>query len=301
MKILSGNSNQPLAEKVASLLGLSLVKSSLRTFTDKEICIEILEDLADEDVLLIQSTSSPVNDNLMELFIMLNAVKQCSPKSITAVIPYYGYSRQDRLITPYSSIGAEVTAQLFMSAGIHKIITVDIHSHRLEKFFNIPLQNVSVIPLFAEDITTSNPCQKRVIVSPDQGGIQRAQNLADALKTESVFIHKHRAKNGAVTISAIEGSVKDQDCIIIDDIVDTATTLCKASEALIKAGATSVRAYVTHGIFSTDSIEQINGSPLIELVLTDSVLPTSALLACQKIRYLSSAPLLAKAIKYMRA
>jgi len=296
MKILSGNSNKPLAEKIASFLSVPLVRASLKTFPDKEIFVEIVDDLKGEDIFLIQSTSFPVNDNFMELLITLNAIKQGSPRSITVVIPYYGYARQDRLIIPQSSIAAELTAHLLQATDVNRIITVDLHAPHIKKYFTIPIDNLSMAPVFREDILASHSLENLLIVSPDAGGHERAQMLAHSLNVKAITLFKDRDEITGTCTMKLETSVIDQNCIIIDDIVDTGETLCKAAELLMQKGATSVRAYCTHAILSGSTLEKITLSPLQEVVCTDSIFLPLSEKQCVKLRKLSMAPLLATTI-----
>lgn len=297
MKILSGNSNKPLAEKISSFLGLSLVKTSLKIFSDKEIFVEILDELKGEDVFLIQSISFPVNDTLMELLITLNALKQSSPRSITVIIPYYGYARQDRLITNQSSVASELLAYLLQSTEIKRIITVDLHAPQIKKYFTIPLENLSTAPLFCEDILTFHSLENLLIVSPDAGGQDRAQILGHYLNVDVITLQKERNENSRTCIIKLNDSVVDQNCIIVDDIVDTAETLCKASELLMEKGAKSVNAYCTHPILSGSAFDKITLSPLQEVVFTDSILTPLLEKQHPKLRHLSIAFLLAGAIR----
>ncbi|AIL12763.1 hypothetical protein IM40_03275 [Candidatus Paracaedimonas acanthamoebae] len=297
MKIFSGNSNKPLAEKIASFLSLPLIRASFKTFPDKEIFVEIFDDLKGEDIFLIQSTSFPVNDNFMELVITLNTIKQCSPRSITAVIPYYGYARQDRHTTPQSSIASELTARLLQVTGVNRIITVDLHTPQIKKYFTLPVDNLSMTTLFCEDILASYPLENLLIVSPDAGGHERAQVLAHHLNVKAITLHKARDEITGTCNMQFKTSVIDQNCIIIDDIVDTGETLCKAAEFLMQKGAKSVNAYCTHRILSGTSLEKIALSPLQEVVFTDSIFSSISRKGCTKLRQLSIAPLLAKTIR----
>ncbi|MBN9412810.1 MAG: ribose-phosphate diphosphokinase [Candidatus Paracaedimonas acanthamoebae] len=296
MKILSGNSNKPLAEKISSFLGLPLVKTSLKIFSDKEIFVEILDELKGEDVFLIQAISFPVNDTLMELLITLNALKQSSPCSITVVIPYYGYARQDRLITNQSSVASELIAQLLQSTKIKRIITIDLHAPQIKKYFTIPLDNLSTAPLFCKDILTFHSLENLLIVSPDAGGQDRAQMLAHHLNVDVITLQKERNESSRTCTMKLNASVVDQNCIIVDDIVDTAETLCKASELLMEKGAKSVNAYCTHPLLSGSAFDKITLSPLQEVVFTDSIFTPMSEKQHPKFRHLSIAFLLAEAI-----
>ncbi len=296
MKIISGNSNRLLAEKIASFLNIPLVKSSLKTFSNKEISVEILEELTGEDVFVIQSTSFPVNDNLMELLITLDAIKRNNPKSLTAVIPYFGYSRQDRETLASSSIPAHLVAHLIMTSGADKIITIDLHSSYLQQLPNISLENIPITPIFYEAISMTAFSSDTLIISPDQGGNDRAQALAKLLNLDVVSLYKQRNAESGTCIMELSTSVKRRPCIIIDDIVDTAETLCKAAEILLKAEAKSVEAYITHSVLTGDALKRIETSCLDNVYVTDSILPSLSNRECFKIRYLSVAPLILKAI-----
>lgn len=297
MKILSGTSNQPLAEKIASFLHLPLVKASFQTFPDKEIFIEIFDDLKDTDIFLIQSTSSPVNDNLIELLMTLNTIKRRSPRSITAVVPYFGYARQDGPITPHASIASELTADLLQATGVNRLITVDLHAPHIKKYFKIPLETLSMTPFFCEDILAAHSLENLLIVSPDAGGQERAQVLAHSLNVKAITLHKKRDKLTGACSMQLDANVRDQNCLIIDDIVDTGETLCKAAELLIEKGARSLRAYCTHAILSGIAREKIALSPLHEVVFTDSILPVLSERSSPKLRQLSMASLLANSIR----
>lgn len=297
MKILSGTSNKPLSEKIASLLGLPLVNASFKMFPDKEILVEIYDDLRGEDIFLIQSTSSPVNDHLMELLITLNAINQAFPRSVTAIIPYYGYSRQDRLFTDQSSIASELIARLLQATSLNRIITIDLHAPKINKYFMMPLHNLSMVSLFCEDIRTFHSLENLLIVSPDAGGHKRAQAIAHSLNVKAITLHKNRDKKAHTCHIELEDSVLNQNCIIIDDIVDTGETLCKASELLIQKGAKSVNAYCTHQVLSGFALDKIALSPLQKVVFTDSIHAPLIEKDSSKLRHLSIAPMLAKTIQ----
>lgn len=296
MKILSGTSNPPLSAKVASLLDLSLVKTSFKMFPDKEILVEIYDDLKGEDIFLIQSTSYPVNDHLMELLITLNTLEQAFPRSITAIIPYYGYSRQDRPSTDQSSMASKLIARLLEVTSLNKIITLDLHAPQISPYFKTPLYNLSTASLFSEDIRVFHALENLLIVSPDAGGHERAHLVAHSLNVKAITLHKTRDKNTNACHIELNDSVQNKDCIIIDDIVDTGETLCKASDLLIEKGAKSVNAYCTHQVLSGSALDKITLSPLQQIVFTDSIYAPFIGKDTSKLRYLSVAPLLAKAI-----
>ncbi|OJX09332.1 MAG: hypothetical protein BGO77_04675 [Caedibacter sp. 37-49] len=296
MKIVSGSSNRPLAEKIAFSLNIPLVKSSLKIFSNKEFCVKIFEELTGEDVFVIQSTSFPVNDNLMELMITLDAIKSNNPRSVTAVIPYFGYSRQDRQTITSSSIPANLIAQLIITSGADKIITVDLHSEHLRKFSNLSLQNVPITSVFYEAIASDYLPKDTLIISPDQGGIDRAHALAKLLNLDVVSLYKRRHAESGTCIMSLETSVKGRPCILIDDIVDTAETLCKASETLKQAEAKSVKAYITHGVLTGDAVKRIEASCLDNVYITDSIYSSILNHKCLKIQSLSVAPLIIEAL-----
>ncbi len=296
MKIVSGSSNRPLAEKIAFSLNIPLVKSSLKIFSNKEFCVKIFEELTGEDVFVIQSTSFPVNDNLMELMITLDAIKSSNPRSVTAVIPYFGYSRQDRQTITSSSIPANLIAQLIMASGADKIITVDLHSKHLQKLSNLSLQNVPITSVFFEAIASDSLPKDTLIISPDQGGIDRAHALAKLLNLDVVSLYKQRHAESGTCIMSLETSVKGRPCLLIDDIIDTAETLCKASETLRQAEAKSVKAYITHGVLTGDAVKRIEASCLDNVYITDSIYSSFLNHECFKIQYLSVAPLIKEAL-----
>ncbi len=298
MKLISGNANKPLAEKIAQILGVSCVKSNITNFADGEISVEILESMRGEDVYIIQSTSYPVNDNLMELLIIIDALKRASAKSITAVVPYFGYARQDRKSAPRTPISAKLVANLITKAGVDKLITLDLHAAQIQGFFDVPVDNLYGNILFVEDIRAKfSSLSDVVIVSPDIGGVMRARSVAKWLGCDLAIIDKRRSVPGVSEVMNIIGEVKDKNCILIDDIADSAGTFCNASIALNKAGATSVYAYVTHGVFSSKAIVNINNSPIVEFICTDSINSIAKTNHIEKIRYLSVAQLLAQSIK----
>jgi ribose-phosphate pyrophosphokinase len=273
-----------------------LTKAMIRRFADMEVFVEILENVRGEDVFVIQPTSYPANDNLMELLILIDALRRGSARRITAVVPYYGYARQDRKTGPRSPISAKLVANLLTVAGASRMLTMDLHAGQIQGFFDIPLDNLHAAPVFVKHIKATMPKNDIVVVSPDVGGVVRARSLAKRIDADLAIIDKRREKAGASEVMNIIGEVKGRACILIDDIVDSAGTLCNAAVALKEAGATSVRSYVTHGVLSGGAVERVNNSPLEKLVITDSIVATSELKKSSKVEQLSVAPLLAEAV-----
>ena len=296
MKLIAGNSNRLLAEAIAGHMGMVLTKAMIRRFADMEVFVEILENVRGEDVFVIQPTSYPANDNLMELLILIDALRRGSARRITAVVPYYGYARQDRKTGPRSPISAKLVANLLTVAGASRMLTMDLHAGQIQGFFDIPLDNLHAAPVFVKHIKATMPKNDIVVVSPDVGGVVRARSLAKRIDADLAIIDKRREKAGASEVMNIIGEVKGRACILIDDIVDSAGTLCNAAVALKEAGATSVRSYVTHGVLSGGAVERVNNSPLEKLVITDSIVATSELKKSSKVEQLSVAPLLAEAV-----
>ena len=297
MRILACNSNRPLAQAIADYLGTGLTKANIRRFSDMEIFVEISENVRGEDVFVIQSTCSPTNDNLMELLITLDALKRGSARRTTAVIPYFGYARQDRKSGPRTPISAKLVANLITTAGADRVVTLDLHSGQIQGFFDIPLDNLFAAPVFINDIKSSSEDGKGVmIVSPDVGGVVRARLLASRLDADLAIIDKRRERAGVSEVMNIIGDVRGRRCILVDDIVDSAGTLCNAAVALMKAGAECVSAYVTHGVLSGAAVERVIASPLRELVITDSIPSTTAVAAANNIRQITIAPLMAESI-----
>ncbi len=296
MKILSGNSNRPLAEAIANRLNLALTKANIRRFSDMEVFVEILENVRGEDVFVVQSTSFPANDTLMELLVTIDALRRGSARRITAVIPYFGYARQDRKSGPRTPISAKLVANLITTAGANRVVTLDLHSGQIQGFFDIPLDNLFAAPVFANDIVDRAQGETPMIVSPDVGGVVRARHIARRLDADLAIIDKRRERAGHSEVMNIIGEVKGRRCILIDDIVDSAGTLCNAAEALAKAGATEVAAYVTHGVLSGGAVARVTASPLASLSITDSIQATEAMKLARNIRQLAIAPLIAEAI-----
>jgi ribose-phosphate pyrophosphokinase len=297
MKILTCNSNRPLAEAISTYLNLPMTKASVRRFSDMEIFVEIQENVRGEDVFVIQSTSYPVNDNLMELLITLDALKRSSARRVTAVIPYYGYARQDRKSAARTPISAKLVAHMVTTAGADRVLTVDLHAGQIQGFFDIPTDNLFAAPVFIKDIKERHNGDDLVIVSPDVGGVVRARAIAKRLDADLAIIDKRRERAGVSEVMNIIGDVKGRRCILVDDIVDSAGTLCNAAEALSEAGASAVSAYVSHGVLSGGAVTRVVSSPLETLVTTDSILATEAVRVSRNIRQLSIAPLMAEAIQ----
>lgn len=296
MKLIACNSNRPLAEGIAQYLKTPLAEATIRHFADDEIFLEILENVRGQDVFVIQSTSKPANDHLMELLVTIDALKRGSARRITACIPYFGYARQDRKSGPRTPISAKLVADLLTTAGANRVLTLDLHAGQIQGFFNIPVDNLFATPLFQKDIQEHFPSEDFLVVSPDVGGVVRARSLAKRLSCGLAVIDKRREKPGVSEVMNVIGEVKNLHCLITDDIVDSAGTICNAAIALMDAGAASVRAYVTHGVFSPPALEWIDSSPLQEVVVTDSILATDEVKKCIKIRQIPLAPLLGEAI-----
>ena len=296
MKILACNSNRPLAEAMAAYLNLPLTKASIRRFSDMEVFVEIQENVRGEDVFVIQSTSYPANDNLMELLVCIDALKRGSARRITAVMPYFGYARQDHKSGPRTPISAKLVANLIARAGADRVLTIDLHAGQIQGFFDIPLDHLYGATVFAKDIKEHYDNQRLMIISPDVGGVVRARAIAKRLDADLVIIDKRREQAGISEVMNIIGDVKDRSCILIDDIVDSAGTLCNAAEALMEAGATAASAYVTHGVLSGGAVARVSSSPLTTLVTTDSIMATEAVRVSHNIKQLTVAPLMAEAI-----
>jgi ribose-phosphate pyrophosphokinase len=296
MKIITGNSNKPLSAAISAYLNLPLTKASIRRFSDEEIFVEIHENVRGEDVFVVQPTSYPANDNLMELLVTLDALRRGSAKRATAVIPYYGYARQDRKSGPRTPISAKLVANLITVAGAHRVLTLDLHAGQIQGFFDIPTDNLFAAPVFAKDIEDKYNGDGLTIVSPDVGGVVRARAIAKRLDADLAIIDKRRERAGVSEVMNIIGDVAGQRCILVDDIVDSAGTLCNAAEALVEAGGKSVCAYVTHGVLSGGAVARVTASPLEELVTTDSIQATEAVRVAHNIRQITIAPLLGEAI-----
>ena len=298
MKLMAGNSNGPLAAAISAYLNMPLIKASVRRFSDAEIFVEIHENVRGEDMFLIQSTSNPANDNLMELLICIDALRRASARRITAVLPYFGYARQDRKAGPRTPISAKLVANLITVAGTSRVLTMDLHAGQIQGFFDIPTDNLYAEPVMSADILQHLNGQPLTVVSPDVGGVVRARALARRLSNAPLaIIDKRRERAGESEVMNIIGDVSGRVCVLCDDIVDSAGTLCNAATALKDAGAQSVFAYVSHGVLSGQAVERVMASGLEELVVTDSIAAPDAVKSCSKIRRLSVAPLLAEAMR----
>jgi ribose-phosphate pyrophosphokinase len=296
MKLVTGNSNLELANAVARYLELPLTDCSVKRFADKEIFVEIKENVRGEDVFVLQSTSFPANDNLMELLILTDALRRSSARRITAVIPYFGYARQDRKSASRTPISAKLVANLITQAGVNRVITLDLHAAQIQGFFDIPTDNLYSAPVLTRDIQQHYDTGRLMIVSPDVGGVARARATAQRIGADLAIVDKRRPRAGVSEVMNIIGDVSGHDCILIDDIVDSGGTLMNAAEALLQAGATEVSAYITHGVLSGEAAERIAASKLKELVITDSIEETEAVRDARNIRRITIAPLIGEAI-----
>lgn len=297
MKIVSCNSNRPLAQAVADNLQLPLVNASVRRFADMEIFVEFHENIRGEDVFVVQSTSAPANDHLMELLITLDALRRSSARRITAVVPYFGYARQDRKTGPRTPISAKLVANLITEAGADRVLTLDLHAGQLQGFFDIPVDNLFAAPLFVQDIKDRYAGRNLMVVSPDVGGVVRARAIATRLHTDLAIIDKRRPQAGVSEVMNVIGDVRERDCIIVDDIIDSGGTHCNAAEAIMRNGARSVSAYVTHGVFSGGAVARVGASSIEMLTVTDSIAATESVRAGANLRQLPIAPLLAEAMR----
>ncbi|WP_187972242.1 ribose-phosphate pyrophosphokinase [Aquibium microcysteis] len=296
MKLFAGNSNRVLAEAVARYLNIPLGRASVRRFADQEIFVEIQENVRGEDVFILQSTSYPANDHLMELLIMIDAFRRSSARRITAVIPYFGYARQDRRASGRTPISAKLVANLITRSGADRVLTLDLHAGQIQGFFDIPTDNLFALPVLVRDVKAHYQTSNVVVVSPDVGGVVRARALAKRVETLLAIVDKRRERPGESEVMNIIGDVAGKDCLLIDDIVDSGGTLCNAADALLANGATSVTAYITHGVLSGGAVARIASSKLKELVITDSIQPTSGVEAAPNIRVVSIADLIGEAI-----
>ena len=298
MKLLAGNSNRALAEAVASHLDVPLTRAQVKRFADNEVWVTIDENVRGEDVFILQSTNYPANDNLMELLVCIDALKRASARRITAVMPYFGYARQDRKTGGRTPISAKLVANLIERAGADRVLTMDLHSGQIQGFFDIPTDNLISAPLLATDIKENYEKPSEImIVSPDVGGVVRALAVASRLNAELAIVDKRRSGPGKSEVANVIGDVDGRRCILFDDMIDGGGTLCNAAQALIDAGATEVSAYVTHGVMSGAAVERVNGSVLKELVMTDSIPAPDRALEGGKIRYVSCDKLLGEAIR----
>ena len=296
MRLISGSANRPLSEGIAKFLSLELADCLIRRFADEEVFVEVRENVRGADVFVIQPTSYPANDHVMELLILIDALRRASAKRITAVIPYFGYARQDRKVGPRTPISAKLVSNLITEAGAHRVLTLDLHAGQIQGFFDIPTDNLTASPVIKDDIKEhfdSIP----MIVSPDVGGVVRARHLASRINADLAIVDKRREKAGESEVMNIIGDVSGRDCVLLDDIVDSAGTLCNAAQALQDAGAKKVTAYVTHGVLSGKAVARVSESPLSELVITNSIRATGEIKNSSSIRVLDIAPLMGEAIR----
>jgi ribose-phosphate pyrophosphokinase len=296
MKLVSGNSNRPLAEAISGYLKVPLARASVRRFADMEIFVEVQENARGEDVFVIQSTSFPANDHLMELLIMIDALRRASARRITAVIPYFGYARQDRKTAARTPISAKLVANLITHAGVDRVLTVDLHAGQIQGFFDIPTDNLFGAPVMVRDIKEHMNSSDKVVVSPDVGGVVRARAIAKRIDAPLAIVDKRRERPNESEVMNIIGDVADRSCILVDDIVDSGGTLVNAADALLAEGAKDVYAYITHGVLSGGALSRVASSRLKELVITDSIQPTQAVRVARNIRVVSIAPLIGEAI-----
>lgn len=295
--MIAGNSNRPLAEAVSAYLGVPLAKASMKRFSDSEVFVEIQENVRGQDVFVIQSTAYPANDNLMELLITIDALRRGSARRITAVIPYFGYARQDRKTGGRTPITAKLVANLITSAGVDRVLTMELHAGQIQGFFDLPVDNLIIAPVFIPDIEKKFKGQPLVLVSPDVGGVVRARALAKRLEADLAIIDKRREAAGVSEVMHVIGDVNGKVCIMVDDIVDSGGTLCNAATALKENGAREVYSYVVHGVLSGAAVSKINASVMEKMVISDSIAATESILGCAKIERLSIAHLIGEAIK----
>jgi ribose-phosphate pyrophosphokinase len=296
MKILSGTSNLSLSKDIARQLKLKLVNTNIKSFADGEVYVEINENIRGNSVFVIQSTSTPANDNLMELLLCIDALRRSSAKNITAVIPYFGYARQDRKVVPRTSISAKLVSNLITNAGASRIVTVDLHSGQIQGFFDIPVDNLFTTPLFARYIKKNLKNKNLICVSPDVGGVQRTRGLATKINVDLAIIDKRRLQPGKSQVMRIIGNVQNKECIIVDDIIDSGGTIVNAADALVREGAKSVYVFVTHAVLSGEATNKIKKSKINKLIITDSIDTIKKIKNVSKIQVLSIAPLMAEAI-----
>ena len=297
MYIISGNSNPILANQISKELKVKTIDVTVTRFSDQEVFVEINENIRGKNIFVIQSTSMPANDHIMELLITIDALKRASANKVTAVIPYFGYARQDRKVGPRTPISAKLVADILTTAGIDRLLTIDLHAGQIQGFFDIPVDNLYAAPVITKDILKNYKDKDLVVISPDVGGVVRARGIAKRINGDLAIVDKRRDKANESEVMNIIGDINNRDCIIVDDIVDTAGTLCNAAEALINEGANSVSAYITHGVLSGPAIERLQNSKLKELVITDSIAPTKLILDASNIRIINLAPLIAEAIR----
>jgi ribose-phosphate pyrophosphokinase len=297
MRLLAGNSNRPLAEAIAQYLKLPFTKAQVRRFADMEVFVEIQENVRGEDMFVIQSTSYPTNDNLMELLIIIDALRRASARRITAVIPYFGYARQDRKVGSRTPISAKLVANLITHAGADRVLTVDLHAGQIQGFFDIPTDNLYAMPVMVRDINDYLAGHDVMVVSPDVGGVVRARALAKRLSGDLAIVDKRRERAGESEVMNIIGDVQGRTCLLVDDIIDSGGTICNAAEALLAEGAKEVYAYATHGVLSGGAVARIQQSKLKSLVVTDSIAATEEVRKCPNIRRISIAPLIGEAMR----
>ena len=296
MKLVAANSNRPLAEAIANYLDNPLSRCVVRRFADMEIFVEVEENVRGEDVFVIQSTSAPANDHLMELLIIIDALKRASARRITAVVPYFGYARQDRKPGPRTPISAKLVANMIVRAGADRLLTLDLHAGQIQGFFDIPTDNLFAAPVMVQDIKQIFGTDNLMVVSPDVGGVVRARGLAKRIDAPLAIVDKRRERPGDSEVMNVIGDVSGRVCVLVDDIVDSGGTLVNAAQALLDHGAIMVTGYITHGVLSGGAVARIVGSPLKELVITDSIMPSDAVLNAPNIRILPVASLLGEAI-----
>jgi ribose-phosphate pyrophosphokinase len=297
MKVLAGNSNRPLAEAIAKHIGVPLTKASVRRFADMEVFVEVHENVRGEDVFVVQSTSYPANDHLMELLVCIDALRRASARRITAVVPYFGYARQDRKPGPRTPISAKLVANLVTVAGANRVLTLDLHAGQIQGFFDIPTDNLYAAPVMLRDIKEHHNGGDLMVVSPDVGGVVRARAVAKRLDADLAIVDKRRERAGVSEVMNIIGDVAGRRCILVDDIVDSAGTLCNAAAALMEQGAKSVSAYVTHGVLSGGAVARVASSALEELVTTDSIMATEAVRSARNVRQIPIATLMGEAMR----
>jgi len=297
MKLLAGNSNRELSDKIGAYLKLPSTKAVVRRFADMEVFVEIQENVRGEDMFVIQSTSFPANDNIMELLIIIDALRRASARRITAVIPYFGYARQDRKVGPRTPISAKLIANLVTGAGAHRVLTVDLHAGQIQGFFDIPTDNLYAMPVIVRDIHDYLGGDNLMVVSPDVGGVVRARALAKRLGGDLAIVDKRRERAGDSEVMNIIGDVRGRSCILIDDIIDSGGTICNAAQALLEKGAKDVCAYATHGVLSGGAVARVQGSHLKSLVVTDSIAASEEMARSPKIRRISIAPLIGEAMR----
>ncbi len=297
MKLLACNSNPALAQNIAQHLGLKLVDAEIKRFADMEVFVEIKENVRGEDIFVVQSTSYPANDNIMELLIVIDALRRASAKRITAVIPYFGYARQDRKAAPRTPISAKLVANLITSAGADRVLTVDLHANQIQGFFDIPLDNLYASPVFIRHIKENFSLDNLVVVSPDVGGLVRARAIASKIGADLAIVDKRRPRAGVSEVMNIIGEVEGKNCIIVDDMIDSGGTLCNAADAIMNKGANSVSAYITHGVLSGKAYSRIENSRLKNLVITNSIQPLTETLSVKNIKIINISELLGEAIR----